>query len=107
MKLVLAMMKHETNTFSPIVTDWERFESWGLYTGQAAIDAYGKTNMPIGVYLKLVRDYGAEVVLPIAAEGVLGGREIGRATGRDRGGQDEAELGGGGAFKKTKTEKRN
>src|SRR3546814_9206881 len=73
MKLVLAMMKHETNTFSPIVTDWERFESWGLYTGQAAIDAYGKTNMPLGVYLKLARDYGAEVVLPMAAEAMPGG----------------------------------
>ncbi|MFC3676175.1 M81 family metallopeptidase [Ferrovibrio xuzhouensis] len=73
MKLVLAMMKHETNTFSPIVTDWARFESWGLYTGQAAIDAYGKTNMPLGVYLKLARDYGAEVVLPMAAEAMPGG----------------------------------
>jgi len=68
MKLVLAMMKHETNTFSPIVTDWARFEAWGLYSGQAAIDAYAKTNMPLSVYLKLAREYGAEVVLPIAAE---------------------------------------
>lgn len=73
MKLVLAMMKHETNTFSPIVTDWARFESWGLYTGQAAIDAYGKTNMPLGVYLKLAKEYGAEVVLPMAAEAMPGG----------------------------------
>lgn len=74
MKLVLAMMKHETNTFSPIVTDWARFEAWGLYTGQAAIDAYAKTNMPLGVYLKLARDYGAEVVLPMAAEAMPGGK---------------------------------
>lgn len=73
MKLVLAMMKHETNTFSPIVTDWARFEAWGLYTGQAAIDAYAKTNMPLGVYLKLAREYGAEVVLPMAAEAMPGG----------------------------------
>ncbi|WP_300298550.1 M81 family metallopeptidase [Ferrovibrio sp.] len=73
MKLVLAMMKHETNTFSPIVTDWARFEAWGLYTRQAAIDAYAKTNMPLGVYLKLAREYGAEVVLPMAAEAMPGG----------------------------------
>ncbi|MFN4275706.1 MAG: M81 family metallopeptidase [Ferrovibrio sp.] len=73
MKLVLAMVKHETNTFSPIVTDWARFEAWGLYTGQAAIDAYAKTNMPLGVYLKLAREYGAEVVLPMAAEAMPGG----------------------------------
>ncbi|WP_370153810.1 M81 family metallopeptidase [Ferrovibrio sp.] len=68
MKLVLAMMKHETNTFSPIVTDWARFEAWGLYRDQAAIEAYAKTNMPLSVYLKLAQEYGAEVVLPIAAE---------------------------------------
>ena len=73
MKLVLAMMKHETNTFSPIVTDWERFESWGLYTGKAAIEAYAKTNMPLGVYLNLAKEYGAEVELPMAAEAMPGG----------------------------------
>ena len=60
MKLVLAMVKHETNTFSPLVTDFARFEAWGLYTGQAAIDAYGKTNMPLGVYLNLAKEYGAD-----------------------------------------------
>lgn len=73
MKLVLAMVKHETNTFSPIVTDFARFESWGLYTGQAAIEAYAKTNMPLGVYLNLAKEYGAEVVLPMAAEAMPGG----------------------------------
>jgi len=74
MKLVLAMLKHETNTFSPIVTDLARFEAWGLYHGQAAIDAYAKTNMPLGVYLKLAREIGAEVVLPVAAEAMPGGK---------------------------------
>lgn len=74
MKLVLAMMKHETNTFSPIVTDWARFESWGVYTGAQAIEAYGKTNMPLGVYLQLAREYGAAVELPMAAEAMPGGK---------------------------------
>lgn len=73
-KLVLAMMKHETNTFSPIVTDMARFEAWGLYRDQAAIDAYAKTNMPLGVYLKQARAIGADVVLPIAAEAMPGGK---------------------------------
>ncbi|HEX6959345.1 MAG TPA: M81 family metallopeptidase [Ferrovibrio sp.] len=82
MKLVLAMMKHETNTFSPIVTDWARFEAWGLYTGQAAIDAYAKTNMPLGVYLQLAREYGAEVVLPMAAEAMPGGKVTAEAYQR-------------------------
>lgn len=74
MKLVLAMMKHETNTFSPLVTDWARFEAWGLYTGQAAIEAYAKTNMPLGVYLRLAKEYGAEVVVPMAAEAMPSGK---------------------------------
>ena len=30
MRIVTAMMKHETNTFSPIITDWARFRvDWG------------------------------------------------------------------------------
>lgn len=73
MKLILAMMKHETNTFSPVVTDWARFEAWGVYTGQAAIEAYTKTNMPLGVYLQQAKAAGAEVVLPMAAEAMPGG----------------------------------
>ena len=35
-RLVIAMMKHETNTFSPVRTDWRRFEDWGVYFGEAA-----------------------------------------------------------------------
>src|SRR3546814_15137082 len=67
------MKKPGANSCPPCVPDWERFESWGAYPGQAAIDAYGKTKMPLGVYLKLARDYGAEVVLPMAAEAMPGG----------------------------------
>ena len=37
MKIVTAMMKHETNTFSPVRTDWARFEAWGAHTGQEAV----------------------------------------------------------------------
>ena len=33
-RLVVAMMKHETNTFSPVVTDWARFEAWSALTGE-------------------------------------------------------------------------
>ncbi len=35
MRLLLAMMKHETNTFSPIPTDLQRFRDWGLHEGAA------------------------------------------------------------------------
>ncbi|HXY99258.1 MAG TPA: M81 family metallopeptidase [Stellaceae bacterium] len=73
MRLVIAMMKHETNTFSPIKTDWQRFVEWGAYLGPAARHAYEDTAMPIGAYLKLAREVGAEVVTPVAAEAMPSG----------------------------------
>src|SRR5919199_1269870 len=72
-RLVIAMMKHETNTFSPVRTDWRRFEDWGVHFGEAARRAYEGTAMPMGAYLKLAREEGAEVVTPVAAEAMPGG----------------------------------
>lgn len=73
MKLVVAMLKHETNSFSPLVTDLARFEAWGVQRGPAVVDAYGATAMPIGAYLRAARARGAEVVTPLAAEAMPGG----------------------------------
>jgi microcystin degradation protein MlrC len=73
MRLVIAMMKHETNTFSPVRTDWQRFAEWGAYLGDEARRAYEGTAMPIGAYLKLARDINAEAVTPVAAEAMPSG----------------------------------
>ncbi len=73
MRLVIAMMKHETNTFSPVRTDWQRFLDWGAYLGEAARRAYEGTAMPMGAYLRLAREIGAEVVTPVAAEAMPSG----------------------------------
>jgi microcystin degradation protein MlrC len=73
MRLVIAMMKHETNTFSPVRTDWQRFVDWGAHLGDAARRAYEGTAMPMGAYLKLAREVGAEVVTPVAAEAMPSG----------------------------------
>ncbi|MCH8997460.1 MAG: M81 family metallopeptidase [Proteobacteria bacterium] len=73
MRLLLAMMKHETNTFSPIPTDLQRFRDWGLHEGAAVAAAYAGTNHPLGAYLDLAREAGAEVVTPIAAEAMPSG----------------------------------
>ena len=73
MRFVVAMMKHETNTFSPIRTDWRRFEEWGAYFGADARRAYEGTAMPFGAYLKLAREVGAEVLTPVAAEAMPSG----------------------------------
>ncbi len=64
MRLLIAMMKHETNTFSPVPTPLARFAP--LY-GEAAIRAYRGTGTGLGAYLDLAARVDAEIVLPIAA----------------------------------------
>ena len=64
MRLLIAMMKHETNTFSPVPTPLARFTP---RYGQAAIDAYRGTGSGLGAYLDIAEREGAEIVLPVAA----------------------------------------
>jgi microcystin degradation protein MlrC len=73
-KVLVATVKHETNTFSPIVTDLKRFEEWGLHRGDAARRAMADTAMPQGAYQRLATEMGAELVTPISAEAMPGGR---------------------------------
>ena len=74
MRLLVAMMKHETNTFSPVVTDLDRFMAWGGYVGEEAYKAYKGTGMPFGAYLDIAETEGHEVVTPIAAEAMPSGK---------------------------------
>src|SRR5918911_5677342 len=68
MRLLIAMMKHETNTFSPVPTPLTRFgHGPGPLYDEAAIRAYRGTGSGLGAYLDLAEREGAEVVLPIAA----------------------------------------
>src|SRR5437016_12753008 len=64
MRLLIAMMKHETNTFSPVPTPLARF---GPLYGESAVRAYRGTGTGLGAYLDLAAREGAEIVLPIAA----------------------------------------
>jgi len=73
MRLLIAMMKHETNTFSPIVADWQRFQDWSAYLGEDALKAYEGTGMPFGAYVELARAAGAEIITPVAAEAMPSG----------------------------------
>ena len=52
MRVVMAMMKHETNTFSPVPTPWTRFEEWSACFGEDVIRAYEPTNMTLSAYNK-------------------------------------------------------
>ncbi len=68
MRLLIAMMKHETNTFSPVPTPLTRFgHGPGPLYGEAAVAAYRGTGSGLGAYLDLAEREGAEVHLPIAA----------------------------------------
>lgn len=73
MRVVMAMMKHETNTFSPVPTPYARFEAWGVHAGAEAVALYEKTNMTLAAYIGLAKAAGAEIVLPIAAEAMPSG----------------------------------
>src|SRR6201982_3738542 len=68
MRLLIAMIKHETNTFSPVPTPLARFGNGpGPLYGEAAIRAYRGTGTGLGAYLDLAERERADIVLPIAA----------------------------------------
>ena len=62
-KLVLGMMMHETNTFSPVATPLASFRP---LQGEAAIAEFTDTNTQLGGFLDVARRAGAEIVLPVA-----------------------------------------
>jgi microcystin degradation protein MlrC len=68
LKLVIAMMKHETNTFSPVPTPLARFGPSGPYRGEAAARAFRGTGTPMGAFLDLASEARAEIVTPVGAE---------------------------------------
>jgi microcystin degradation protein MlrC len=69
MRLLIAKVSHETNTFSPVPTPVARFCPDGetLLTGQAAIDFYRGTTSCLGRYIAIAEELGADVELPVAA----------------------------------------
>lgn len=71
MKCVVAMMQHETNTFSPLPTNLNAFASGvGLTTppsGQQAIDIYGNTDFAFAAMLDAAKAHGAEITVPVTA----------------------------------------
>jgi len=68
MKFVIAEMLHETNTFSPVPTDWARFEGWHAHFGADVEQEYAAAALPVAAYIRLAREAGAEFVTPVAAE---------------------------------------
>ena len=78
MRFVAAVMRHETNTFSPLATTIEAFgrgtSANGPVSGEGAIAAYAGTNNPLAAYLDLAKEQGAEIAVPIAANASPSGK---------------------------------
>jgi len=69
MRAVVAMMMHETNTFSPVPTPLARFgvgRDGGPLRGPAAAEAYRGTNTGFGAFLGLCEAAGFAVETPLA-----------------------------------------
>lgn len=81
MRLLLATLSHETNTFSPVPTRLDRFCRDGamLLQGQAAIDFYRGTGTCMGGYLAVAEENHAEVVVPVTASAPPSGPVDGEA----------------------------
>ena len=68
------MLKHETNTFSPLPTPLESLGPAGRpLRGAAAYAHFKGTRIPMGAFIDLAEEIGAEFVIPIAARTVPSG----------------------------------
>ena len=76
-RFVTAVVKHETNTFSPIPTPLSAFGRYGPQAGpvygEDALHAYRGTRTPVGAYIDVAEEAGAELAFPIAANATPGG----------------------------------
>lgn len=75
MRLVIAQMKHETNTFSPVPTTLARFARARAtpWEGEAIRDAFRNTGSAIGAFIDLATKAGADMVLPVAGNAAPSG----------------------------------
>ena len=75
-RVVVAMMEHETNTFSPVPTPLERFGrgGFGVPEGAAAYQAFKGTGTGIGGLLDVADAAGWDIVTPIAGNAAPSGK---------------------------------
>ncbi len=75
MRLLIAQMKHETNTFSPVPTPLARFAHGRAYPyeGDEIREAFAGTGTAIGAFLDLAGRAGAGVLLPVAGNAAPSG----------------------------------
>ena len=67
MRLFLAMMSHETNTFSNLPTDRGQFEARNLHYGGEIVEAYRGTGTCLGGMIDAAARHGATLIPSVAA----------------------------------------
>ena len=67
LRAVIAMMKHETNTFSPVPTPLERFGAPTVAIRDEVVRAFQGTGTGLGAFLEIATAENIEVDTPIAA----------------------------------------
>lgn len=67
MKIVVAQLQHETNTFSPLPTPWRSFGPDGPLLGADALAGMRGTRTAMGGLIAVAEAAGAELVTPLAA----------------------------------------
>ncbi len=73
-RAVVAMMEHETNTFSPVPTPFSRFGTPEAPRGRAVYDLFKGTGTGLGGFLDVADESGMDIVTPIAANAPPSGR---------------------------------
>ncbi len=73
MVLVVGGIWHETNTFSPVRTDFDAFHRFQFVEGAAIPERLGDTNSEIGGMLRAAAELGVEVVATVQAGAVPSG----------------------------------
>lgn len=69
MHVVIATMSHETNTFSPVITDLDRFSGGRPepLSGDEARRVYEGTASCVGGYIQAAEEVGARISIPVVA----------------------------------------
>ena len=72
--VVVARIKHETNTFSTLQTDADAFAATSLFYGDDIPPEFRGTNTDLGGFLRVADEHDWEVVPTVAANATPGGR---------------------------------
>jgi microcystin degradation protein MlrC len=73
-RLFLAMMSHETNTFSNVPTNRAQFEARGLHYGGEIVEAFRGTGTCLGGMIDAAARHGATLIPSVAASASPAGR---------------------------------